>query len=90
MEADALIVGGRSERYLRAKLASLLREIQVEDVHRYSFHSFRRGGAHLASVKGVNDCVIKAHGRWRSEAYLRYVAVDKREAGLNVAAALEI
>ena len=85
---DDLIVGQTKERTLRSRLKRLLQVIGVKETGKYSFHSFRRGGAHLASAMGVNDCVIKAHGRWRSEAYLRYVSVDKRMAGRTVADAL--
>lgn len=85
---DDLIVGGLSEKTLRQWLARILQKVGVEHVERYSFHSFRRGGAHLASLNGASDSVIKAHGRWRSEAYLRYVAVDRRWAGREIAGAL--
>ena len=36
-------------------------------------HSFRHGGASWASQQGWPDARIKAHGRWRSDAYKRYV-----------------
>ena len=36
-------------------------------------HSFRHGGASWASKQGWPDARIKAHGRWRSDAYKRYV-----------------
>lgn len=88
MREDERIVGGESEYTLRRELARLLTEIGVTEPERYSFHSFRRGGAHLASIHGVNDCVIKAHGRWLSSAYIRYVHVEKRRAGMEIAAAL--
>ena len=85
---DDLIVGNISENRLRAWLARILEDIGVHDVGSYSFHSFRRGGAHLASLNGISDSTIKAHGRWRSEAYLRYVSVDRRWAGEQIAGAL--
>ena len=88
IEDDDRIVGHQTEPQLRKSLAGILRFIGVPHVERYSFHSFRRGGAHLASKNGVADCMIKAHGRWKSEAYLRYVAVDRRDAGRQVAAGL--
>ena len=88
LEEGETIVGGHTEWSLRRSLSSILQCIGVDHVERYSFHSFRRGGAHLASKNGVADCMIKAHGRWRSEAYQRYTAVDKRDAGEQVAAGL--
>ena len=78
-----------SERALNSKLRARLHAIGVEDVNRYSWHSFRRGGAYHASEKGVQDCAIKQHGRWRSEAYMRYVRVDAVRAGNEVAEALK-
>jgi integrase len=54
----------------------------------YSSHSFRRGGAYMAAKKGVPDSVIKAHGRWRSECYQRYVRVDNERAGLEISSKL--
>ena len=88
MEEDEKLVGSQSQFTLRKNLAGILRSIGVPHVDRYSFHSFRRGGAHLASLNGVADCMIKAHGRWRSEAYQRYVAVNQRDAGQAVTAGL--
>lgn len=73
---------------LNAKLRAKLTAIGVPDVERYSFHSFRRGGAYHASERGVQDCVIKAHGRWKSDAYMRYVRVDAVRAGKAIAEAL--
>ena len=88
MEQDDFIVGNMKEDKLRVWLARILEDIGVEDVGRYSFHSFRRGAAHLASANGLSDSTIRAHGRWKSEAYLRYVAVDRQWAGQQVAGAL--
>ena len=73
---------------LNSKLRAKLRGIGIEKLERYSFHSFRRGGAYHASERGVQDCVIKAHGRWKSEAYMRYVRVDAVHAGREIAEAL--
>lgn len=36
-------------------------------------HCFRHGGATWASNQGWPDAKIKAHGRWKSNAYTRYV-----------------
>ena len=81
-------VAGRSTHALRSHLRHVLTTIGVESPESYSFHSFRRGGAYLASCRGVADCVIKAHGRWKSSAYLRYVAVDMLRAGQEIGTAL--
>ena len=36
-------------------------------------HCFRHGGATWAANQGWPDARIKAHGRWKSDAYKRYV-----------------
>ena len=77
-----------TDQALNSRLRSRLALIGVENVHEYSFHSFRRGGAYHASERGVQDCVIKKHGRWLSDAYMRYVRVDAIRAGREIAAAL--
>ena len=55
-----------------------------QDVSCYSCHSFRKGGANAAFKAKVQDCVIKVHGRWRSEAYHRYTDVELEEAARTV------
>ena len=87
LEDNEPIVGS-SPHSLRSHLQHVLATIGVEDPGSYNFHSFRRGGAYLASCRGVADCVIKAHGRWKSSAYLRYVAVDMVRAGREIGAVL--
>ena len=81
-------IAGSAPHSLRTHLQHVLATIGVDDPESYNFHSFRRGGAYLASCRGVADCVIKAHGRWKSSAYLRYVAVDMVRAGREIGAAL--
>ena len=76
------------EQALLSRLRARLRAIGVENASEYSWHSFRRGAAYLASKNGVADCVIKKHGRWASHAYLRYVAVDAIRAGNEAREAL--
>lgn len=41
---------------------------------RLSPHCFRHGGATWASKAGWSDARIRAHGRWRSNAYLSYIS----------------
>ena len=43
---------------------------------KYSGHSFRRGGATAAFKAGVPAELIKLHGDWQSEAYLKYLTFD--------------
>jgi hypothetical protein len=50
----------------------------------FSGHSFRRGGAYTAAMRGIPDSVIKCHGRWKSECYQKYVKVDFQRAGFDI------
>lgn len=77
----------RSASAYSGRLKGLLKVIKL-DTKRYSFHSLRRGAAHHASKCGIQDAVIKSHGRWRSEAYMVYVAVDAERAGAEISAIL--
>jgi len=43
------------------------------DAHAFSGHSLRIGAATTAAAAGLPDWLIKAMGRWKSDAYLRYV-----------------
>ena len=47
-------------------------------------HSLRIGAATLAGVNNTPDYVLKAAGRWRSSAYLRYVRTPVSERALPV------
>jgi hypothetical protein len=42
------------------------------DVSGYAGHSFRRGGASALILAGVHADLVKSHGRWSSDTYLRY------------------
>ena len=53
----------------------------------YSSHSLRIGAATEAAAVGLPDWLIQSAGRWRSEAYKRYIRAPKR-ALLAVAPAL--
>lgn len=75
----------KNERTLRAHLNVVLKSIGVEDSQSYSWHSFRCGGSYLCGLNGVTDSAIKAHGRWRSTAYVRYVSVEMPYAGRKIA-----
>ena len=68
---------------LRSHLKVILKRLG-QNKDDYSWHSFRRGGAYQAALAGVNDSEIKKHGRWKSDAYIRYVAVDPERAGSSI------
>jgi len=42
-----------------------------------SGHSFRKGGATGLANAGVDDSVVRAHGRWKSNAYHRYIVPSR-------------
>ena len=73
---------------MRQHLKAVLQVIGVHGPDHYYFPSFRRGAVFHASNQGVPDCVIKKHGLWRSEAYVRYVQVDAIRPGREVSDAL--
>lgn len=68
---------------LRHHLKVIVKKMGL-DPNDYSWHSFRRGGAHQAALLGVSDSEIKKHSRWKSEAYMRYVDVDPQVAGQRI------
>ena len=49
------------------------------DPSNYSMHSLRRGGASLAFKAKVPTDLIKVHGDWASDCYLRYLAVPLKQ-----------
>ena len=58
-----------------------------EQAARYSSHSLRIGAATAAAAAGLPTWLIQTAGRWRSDAYKRYIRAPKR-ALLTVAPAL--
>ena len=61
-----------SRNFFTQALADSLRFCDL-DVSEYKSHSFRIGAASWAASKGMSDAQIRAFGRWRSNAFLRYV-----------------
>jgi hypothetical protein len=43
------------------------------DPSKYSGHSLRRGGATSLHIRGISEQTIKILGRWRSDAFRRYI-----------------
>jgi len=68
----------------KRRLEMNLKKLGVTNYAKFGGHSFRRGGAFTAAVNGVQDCQIKAHGRWKSDVYTRYTAVQMSTAGQQV------
>ena len=46
------------------------------DPSRYKGHSFRIGAASYAADRGFSDAQIRPLGRWKSNAFLRYIRVS--------------
>ena len=66
----------------RNMFASLLKEILSQlnlDTQQYNTHSFRIGGATAAKHAGLSIVDIKTLGRWRSDAYQRYIKSSPKE-----------
>ena len=45
------------------------------DVKRYKGHSIRIGAATWAKSKGISDDKIQLLGRWKSDAYKKYIRI---------------
>jgi hypothetical protein len=54
---------------------------------KYTLHSGRIGGATALAEAGAADSVIRAAGRWKSDAYLVYIRPTRQDA-VTVATAL--
>ena len=58
-----------------AALHKALKELQM-DSSQFNTHSFRIGAATFAKQVGISDSHIKALGRWKSNAYQKYVRLS--------------
>ena len=70
----------------RERLVSAVRSAlssQGLDVSRFNGHSFRVGAATTAAACGMEDSLIRALGRWRSQAFTAYIRTP-REVLLSV------
>ena len=66
-----------------AALKKAFQELHM-DHHQFNTHSFRIGAAISAKQAGVSDSHLKALGRWKSDAYLKYVRLSSKDlAGLS-------
>ena len=62
----------------RSALKKAFQELHM-DHHQFNTHSFRNGAATSAKRAGVSDSHLKALGRWRSNAYLKYVRLSLKD-----------
>ena len=49
------------------------------DHRQFNTHSFRIGATTSAKHVGMSDSHLKALGRWRSDAYLKYVQLSLKD-----------
>ena len=66
----------------RASFSSALKKAFQElhmDHQQFNTHSFRIGAATSAKRAGVSDSHLKAMGRWKSDAYLKYVQLSPKD-----------
>lgn len=59
----------------RAALNKAFKELKMDPVS-FNTHSFRIGAATSAKQAGISDSHLKALGRWKSNAYLRYIRLS--------------
>lgn len=69
-----------------ARLKIRCREAGIDEAQ-YSSHSLRHGGATAASIGGVIERLIKAHGRWKSDCVRVYIH-DSLQTKLSVSRAM--
>ncbi len=67
-----------SRAALVAWLKSTLRVAGVDSSF-FTGHSFRIGAASTAAAKGVEDSTIQALGRWKSDAFKRYIRIPRHQ-----------
>ena len=71
--AQALFSSPRKEKSMfRSALQSLMGKMKLNR-HHYNTHSFRIGAATSASPANISDTHIQMLGRWRSNAFQRYI-----------------
>ena len=58
-----------------ADLMSLSLKAFGLDSTRYKGHSFRISAASFAAERGMSDAQIRALGRWKSNAFLKYIRI---------------
>jgi integrase len=78
---DALFRDSQGRLLTRGSFVKVLRRllgIVGFDPKMYSSHSCRRGGCQSLAEAGLPEHAIKAHGRWKSDAYLVYLKLTDR------------
>ena len=68
-----------SQQYFGRKLKILLSKAGIDNIHRFSPHCLRAGGACDLFLDGVPVDLIKKLGRWLSDSFLRYLKVSNAD-----------
>ena len=66
-----------TKKWLNRTLRDLLQGIVDYDVATISSHSFRAGLATAMARAGYSDEEIKRQGRWRSDAFMKYIKLGR-------------
>ena len=77
-----LFILPNNQSLTRASFSSAINKAFQElhmDHRQFNTHSFRIGAATSAKQAGVSDSHLKALGRWRSDAYLKYVRLSPKD-----------
>ena len=61
-----------------SELDKILRKLDLK-IHHYNTHSFRIGAATSTKQAGISYVQIKSFGRWKSDAYLRYIRTPPQQ-----------
>ena len=69
---------GLTRQRFKAALDNLLTDLHMDKKH-YNTHSFRIGAATSAKQANIPDTYIKMLGRWRSDAYQRYIRTSPQD-----------
>ena len=81
-ESGPLFVTKDGQHMTKNKFMKMIRNTLAKagiDSSGYKGHSFCIGAATTAAANGINECLIKALGRWSSSAYQTYIKIPPHE-----------
>ena len=71
-----------TRHYFNEQLRNTLQFIGL-NTNLYKSHSFRIGGATYYAELGLSDAQLRTLGRWKSEAFLRYIRTQRMNLAMN-------
>lgn len=75
--SQVLFIGVDNKPFSKDRFTAVIRAVlpftSVDVKDRITTHSFRIGGATYAAAKGLSDAQLRHLGRWRSNAFLKYI-----------------